>query len=50
MPETKTPWRTMVTGGPTGRVTVEQIRKAVLEVKAQREAREARQKKQQRRK
>ena len=50
MPETKRPWRTLVTGGPTGRFTREQIRKAVLEVKAQREAREPRQKKQQRRK
>jgi hypothetical protein len=50
MSETKTPWRTLVTGGPTGRFTREQIRQAVLEVKARREAREARQKKQQRRK
>jgi hypothetical protein len=50
MPETKRPWRTLVTGGPTGRFTREQIRKAVLEVKAEREAQEARQKKQQRRK
>lgn len=38
MPETKKPWRTLVTGGPTGRFTREQIRKAVLEVKARREA------------
>ena len=28
MPETKRPWRTLVTGGPTGRFTREQIRKA----------------------
>ena len=47
MPETKKPWRTLVTGGPTGRFTREQIRKAVLEVKARREAQEAREKKQQ---
>lgn len=48
MPETKTLWRTLVTGGPTGRFTREQIRKAVVDVKAKREAREARQKKQHR--
>ncbi|WP_420128966.1 hypothetical protein [Longimicrobium sp.] len=39
MPETKTPWRTLVTGGPTGRFTREQIRKAVIEVKAESDAR-----------
>jgi hypothetical protein len=50
MPKMNTPWRTLVTGGPTGRFTREQIRKAVQEVKAEREARELRQKKQQRRK
>lgn len=42
MLETRRPWRTLVTGGPTGRFTREQIRRAVLEVKALREAREAR--------
>jgi hypothetical protein len=50
MPETKKPWRTLVTGGPTGRFTREQIRKAVLEVKAQREAQEAARRKRQTRK
>ena len=49
MPKTQVPWRTLVTGGPTGRFTREQIRKAVQEVKAEREA-EERRKKQQRRK
>ncbi|HEV3052752.1 MAG TPA: hypothetical protein VGX50_20730 [Longimicrobium sp.] len=45
MPETKKPWRTLITGGPTGRFTREQIRKAVMEVKAEREAKETAQRK-----
>lgn len=43
MPANKLPWRTLVTSeGPAGRFSREQLRKAVLEVKAMREAREAR--------
>lgn len=48
MHETKRPWRTLVISGPTGRFTREQIRKAVQEVKAQRQAQERAHKKQSR--
>lgn len=50
MPQTKRPWRTLVTGGPTGRFTREEIRKAVQEVKAERQAEEAAARKKQTRK
>lgn len=43
MPANKLPWPTIITStGPAGRFTREQIRKAVLEVKAMREAEQAR--------
>lgn len=45
MPKSKLPWRTLAPPGPSGRLDPEQVRKAVLEVKALSEAREARAKK-----
>lgn len=42
MPKTKLPWRTLAPVGQYGRLDPEQVRKAILEVKAEREAREAR--------
>ena len=42
MPKTKLPWRTLAPPGPSGRLDPVQVRKAILEVKALREAREAR--------
>jgi hypothetical protein len=45
MPKSKLPWRTLAPPGPSGRLDPEQVRKAVLEVKALTEAREARAKK-----
>lgn len=41
MSTTRKPWRTLVTDVPTGRFTSEQIRRAVLEVKAERESEKA---------
>jgi hypothetical protein len=45
MPKSKLPWRTLAPPGPSGRLDPAQVRKAVLEVKALTEAREARAKK-----
>lgn len=45
MPKSKLPWRTLAPPGPSGRLDPAQVRKAVLEVKALTEAREARVKK-----
>ena len=45
MPKSKLPWPTLAPAGPSGRLDPEQVRKAVLEVKALTEAREAREKK-----
>lgn len=42
MPETQLPWRTLAPPGPSGRLNPEEVRKAILEVKALREARAAR--------
>ncbi|MBW3569810.1 MAG: hypothetical protein KY467_01775 [Gemmatimonadetes bacterium] len=42
MPKPKLPWRTLAPPGPSGRLDPEQVRKAILEVKALTEAREAR--------
>jgi hypothetical protein len=39
MAKSKLPWRTLAPPGPSGRLDPEQVRKAVLEVKAQNEAR-----------
>ncbi len=45
MPESKLPWPTLAPPGPSGRLDPVQVRKAILEVKAETEAREARAKK-----
>ncbi len=45
MPKSKLPWPTLAPPGPSGRLDPEQVRKAILEVKALTEAREARAKK-----
>lgn len=42
MPKTKLPWRTLAPPGPSGRLDPELVRKAILEVKALTEAKEAR--------
>jgi hypothetical protein len=39
MSKSKLPWRTLAPPGPSGRLDPEQVRKAILEVKAEREAR-----------
>lgn len=45
MPKSKLPWRTLAPPGPSGRLDPVAVRKAILEVKAESEAREARAKK-----
>lgn len=50
MPKSKLPWPTLAPPGPSGRLDPAEVRKAILEVKARTEAREARAKKQRRRK
>ncbi|HEU4881925.1 MAG TPA: hypothetical protein VFT45_06765 [Longimicrobium sp.] len=45
MPKSKLPWRTLAPPGPSGRLDPVEVRKAILEVKALTEAREARAKK-----
>jgi hypothetical protein len=42
MPKSKLPWRTLAPPGPSGRLDPAEVRRAILEVKAEREAREAR--------
>jgi hypothetical protein len=42
MPNSKLPWRTLTPPGPSGRLDPAEVRKAILEVKALTEAREAR--------
>lgn len=42
MPKNELPWRTLAPPGPSGRLDPAEVRKAILEVKAEREAREAR--------
>lgn len=39
MPKSKLPWRTLAPAGPSGRLDPQQVRKAILEVKAENEAR-----------
>lgn len=39
MPKSKLPWRTLTPPGPSGRLDPVQVRKAILEVKAESEAR-----------
>jgi hypothetical protein len=45
MPKSKLPWPTLAPPGPSGRLDPVEVRKAILEVKALTEAREARLKK-----
>jgi hypothetical protein len=45
MPKSKLPWPTLAPPGPSGRLDPEEVRKAILEVKARTDAREARAKK-----
>jgi hypothetical protein len=42
MPKSKLPWRTLAPPGPSGRLDPVQVRKAILEVKAESEARASR--------
>jgi hypothetical protein len=45
MPKSKLPWRTLAPPGPSGRLDPVAVRKAILEVKAESEARAGRAKK-----
>ena len=42
MPKRKLPWVTLAPPGPSGRLDPAEVRRAILEVKAETEAREAR--------
>lgn len=44
MPKRKLPWVTLAPPGPSGRLDPAEVRKAILEVKAESDAREAREK------